>query len=80
MLYLISLLIFAAVFFFMLQFFSKKGERMVRQRLASDIFKQNEKRPQSSLLIILRSLASVNRVLRVKALRQKTKQGLVSCG
>ena len=79
MLYLILLLIFAAVFFLMLQFFPKKGERMVRQRLGSESFKGNKETPPS-LVRILGPLALLNRVLRVKALRQKTKQDLVSCG
>ncbi len=75
--YLILLIIFAAVFFLTLQFFPKGTEKLIRERLAPQAGREKKKSPGVRLL---RVLAPINKLLKLKALREKIKTSLTSAG
>lgn len=78
MLYLIYLIIFAAIFFLVLHFFPKETDKAIRRRLIPE----EAKKGQRSLPLkgFLSALAPLNRVLKFKALRERVKQTLASAG
>ena len=75
--YLILLIIFAAVFFLTLQIFPRGTEKLIRERLAPQAGREKKKSPGVRLLGVL---APINKLLKLKALREKTKTSLTSAG
>lgn len=75
--YLIMLIIFAAVFFLTLQIFPRGTEKVIRQRLAPRAGREKKKSPGARLL---GGLAPINKLLKMKALKEKTKTSLTSAG
>ncbi len=77
MLYLISLVIFATVFFLTLQFFPKGSEKVVRNRLLPQTMREKRKSPGLGLL---RAFAPLNKLLKLKGLREKIENLLTAAG
>ena len=75
--YLILLIIFAAVFFLTLQIFPRGTEKLIRERLAPQAGREKKKSPGVRLLGVL---APINKLLKLKALREKIKTSLTSAG
>ena len=78
MLYFIYLTVFAFIFFLTLQFFPKGTEKVVRQRLVVQAAGREKKK--SSAAGILKAFAPLNKPLKLKAIREKTKNSLTSAG
>ena len=78
MLYIIFLLIFAVVFFLTLQFFPKEGARVIRSRLLPQEARREKRK--SPLIGLLGTLAPLNKALKLRRLREKTKSTLSSAG
>lgn len=77
--YVISLIIFAAIFYFTLQFFPKESERVIRQRLVPEALRE-QKRKRSPLSRILGPLAPINKALKMVPLRENLRRSLTAAG
>ena len=77
MLYLISFVVFAAIFFLTLHFFPKGSEKAVRNRLLPQAMREKRKSPGLSLL---GTFAPLNKLLKLKGLRVKTGNLLNAAG
>lgn len=76
--YLIFLTIFAAIFLLTVQFFPVPAEKAIRARIASQrVVRKKEQAFSSKLLQIL---ASLNRILTLRGLKEQIQQALTSAG